>query len=112
MVNKIEMNIEEWIAKGEKLFGPDRLKWKFVCPSCGNIQSVADFRQFKDRNATPRDANYICIGRLDGHINVPMFTKPGPCNYSSGGLFNINPITIKDGNLKYTSFAFFEKEYN
>ena len=85
---------EEWEEEGEKLFGPDRMKWKFVCPACGNVQTVEDFRKYKDQGATPNTAYLKCIGRYDGHMDVDMGSKKPPCNYTSGGLLNINPVCV------------------
>lgn len=59
----IKMTHEEWVAKGKALFGDDMLKWKFVCPGCGHVQTPEDFRAFKDKGATPDSARNECIGR-------------------------------------------------
>lgn len=89
----------EWLVEGEKRFGPDRSQWLFVCPCCGHVQKSEDFIRFEG-HGVPSDASYTqCIGRWDGHIRTPMGTKPGPCNYTSYGLINLNPIrvTTEDG---------------
>ena len=100
------MTKDEWMSTGKKLYGDDFMEWKFKCPSCGHIQTVKDFKQFKDKGATPDTARFNCIGRYDGHGDVVLGTKPGPCNYTAGGLLNLNPIKITDGDKEYTSFAF------
>ena len=97
-----------WEAKGTELFGPDKMKWRFVCPSCGHIQAVEDFRAFKDDGATPDLAYSCCIGRYDGHMHVEMGTRPGPCNYTGYGLFNICPVMVIDEGKEVRSFAFAE----
>lgn len=102
----IRMTKDEWMELGTKLYGSDFMKWKFVCPCCGHVQTVEDFKQYKDKGATPDTARFNCIGRYDGHMDSPMGTKPGPCNYTSGGLFRLAPIEITDGDKKYSSFAF------
>ncbi|MBA7621066.1 hypothetical protein ES703_28423 [subsurface metagenome] len=101
------MTLQEWKAKGKRLFGNDTSKWKFKCPACGHVQTPQDFKALKvDPNLVYRN----CIGRYDGHMDVDMGTKPGPCNYTSGGLININPVPVVDvdGNTKYV-FAFAEE---
>jgi hypothetical protein len=98
----------EWLSKGQLLFGDDPLKWKFVCPSCGNIQTPEDFRKYKDVGATPNTAYFNCIGRYDGHEDVDMCSGKSPCNYSGGGLFGLNPITVIDGDKQIHVFAFNE----
>jgi hypothetical protein len=52
--------------------------------------------QFKDQGVSDYNLAYFnCIGRYDGiHGDVPLGTKPGPCNYTGGGLFNLNPIAV------------------
>lgn len=60
------MELGEWLAEGERRFGADRLKWRFVCPSCGHIQAVEDFRPFKSKGATAETAYFNCIGRYSG----------------------------------------------
>lgn len=105
------MTFQEWEAKGKRLFGDDLLTWRFVCPSCGHVQSLQDF---KDLEIDPNHAyGTMCIGRVDGaHHNVPIGTKPGPCNYHSGGLLNLNPIRVEhpDTGKPVRLFAFDESQ--
>jgi hypothetical protein len=58
-----EYTREEWIAEGERLFGSLRdnfMRWRFKCPSCGNIATIAEF---KDVGALCADeATVKCIG--------------------------------------------------
>jgi hypothetical protein len=104
----IEMTYAAWMKEGTRLFGPVRIFWGFVCPSCGHVQTPEDFRQYKDNGATPNAAYLNCIGRYDGkHGDVEMGTHPGPCNYTSGGFLNINPVTvIMPGDSPLHVFAF------
>lgn len=108
----IEMTKKEWEAKGERLYGKDRWNWKFRCPACGHVQCIGDFQKFKCQGATPDDAYFNCIGRFDGHIKTNMGTKPGPCNYTTGGLFNISPIKVHDGEREHSCFDFADEEKN
>ncbi len=73
---------EEWLKKGEKLFGKDKMKWKFICPSCKHIQTPEDFKQFKDKGANPNTAYQDCIGRWTGGLNGLH-----KCDWASYGLF-------------------------
>ena len=105
---KIEtLTQQEWLAKGEKLFGEDVLEWEFVCPSCGHVQKPEDFRPYKDKGADPNTAFLKCIGRYDGHGDNSMGSGKKPCNYTSAGLLNINPVKVvkPDGKEVYV-FAF------
>ena len=101
------LRLEEWNAEGVRLFGEDRLKWRFTCPACGHIQAVEDFRPFKAQGATAESARFNCIGRYAGAQREAFGSGEGPCNYTSGGLFDIRPVEIvtPEGE-KVRSFAF------
>lgn len=38
------IKVADWLKELESRFGEDSEDWKFVCPSCGHVQSVADFK--------------------------------------------------------------------
>lgn len=87
------MTKDEWLAEGERLFGKDNKKWKFVCPLCGNIQSAEDFLAI---GVDPDGkVHYSCIGRWtdsDGTI----FNGKSPCNYTCGGFFDLSEVKVGD----------------
>jgi hypothetical protein len=85
------MTEAEWNAEGERLFGPDQLKWKFVCPACGHIASVQDW---KDAGAKSEAAAFSCVGRWLAWCRDAFESGPGPCNYAGGGLFRLNPVHV------------------
>ena len=107
-------SVEEWLAEGERLFGPDRMDWKFVCPMCGNVQSVREFKQLADEgyNVTPDSARYNCIGRYKGGRSA--FLKDGksgpPCDYTTGGLFNVSPVKVVCPDGEHWAFDFYRNE--
>lgn len=71
--------IAEWYAEGQRLFGPDMEAWKFVCPNCGNVAAIAEFKPYRHLGAEDDAASYICIGVYQG-------VKDGakrPCRYSA-----------------------------
>lgn len=95
------MTREEWAAKGRELFGDDIRQWRFICPSCGHIASVIDYRI---AGAPEGAIAYSCIGRWTGAKKEAFTAKDGgPCNYTGGGLVGINPVEI-DGS-SYFDFA-------
>jgi hypothetical protein len=100
-----EMTKDEWYARGTELFGAGYLDWRFVCPACGHIASVRDFKQYKDQGANPNSATCECIGRYDGHESVVMGTAK-PCNYTGYGLFDLCPVRVMDGDKVIKCFAF------
>jgi len=83
---KVYESIEEWRAEGERRFGPDVMKWRFVCPMCGHVAAVQDFADAGVKD--PANAAYEeCIGRYTG-AGAP---KEGQdkCNWAAFGLFGI-----------------------
>jgi hypothetical protein len=80
-------------AEAIKRFGPDPLAWRFVCPSCGHIASIRDW---KNVGAPPNAAGFSCVGRWNGSKQKMLTKKGGPCNYAGGGLFQLNPQPIVD----------------
>jgi hypothetical protein len=97
----------EFMRAGTARYGPDIAGWKFRCPVCGHVQSINDFRPFKDQGATADDVRFNCLGRF-----LPTCRKafggngPGPCDYTTGGLFNVTPLTIKTDTGPVHSFDF------
>lgn len=69
-------------------FGEDDEDWKFVCPSCGHVQSVADFKAI---GVDGNKAYYECISRykyIDGKTNKK------PCKYTLCGLIVLDHDTV------------------
>lgn len=89
---KREVSFEQWLAEACEKFGEDRMNWKFICPSCGHIASVIEY---KNAGATEGQVGFSCIGRYLGAGDEHTFRKSGgPCNYAGGGLIGINPVTV------------------
>ena len=103
------MTKAEWLAEAERRFGKDPMKWKFVCPACGFVQSTQDY---KDAGAPSSAAAFSCVGRWSGHMKDDAFvTKKGPCNYAGGGLIHLNPIKVVDEDgQEHEVFAFAEPD--
>ena len=93
---------EEWVKEAEAKFGKDPLGWRFVCPSCGHVASVADW---KTAGATEGEVAFSCVGR---HIEAAhdAFHGPGPCNYAGGGLIRLNPVTVAFEGKEHDVFEF------
>jgi hypothetical protein len=99
---KRRVTIEEWHREARSLFGDDPNAWKFICPSCGFVQTRRDFLAYgvPERDVDRRLA-FSCIGRtiLDAcpTADVVDFMDPHRgfgCNYAGGGLFRINPVEV------------------
>jgi hypothetical protein len=81
-----------WRAEGAALFGADTSAWRFVCPSCGFVASVKDWR---DAGARDGEIAFSCIGRHKGADGTRTFKREGgPCDYAGGGLFLLNPVRV------------------
>ncbi len=106
---KTVMTLAEWQAEGRRRFGEDSNNWKFVCPICGRVASAQDWR---DAGADDGEIAFSCIGRrIDGSREAFGHTGPGPCNYTGGGLFALNPIAVNFPNgLSMNAFAFADPE--
>jgi len=81
-----ELSKEEWLARGRELFGEDTLKWRFKCPRCGRVISVADWYT---AGAPIGAVAFACIGR---------YVNWAGCDYAGGGLFHLNPVRVTDDN--------------
>ncbi len=102
---------EEWMAEAERRFGVDPFRWKFVCPSCGNVATPEDFRPFKDSGATTESVTENCLGRFTGAKGAFEPAKFRPCNYAGFGLFRLSPVRIiLEGGRERHCFAFAEPE--
>ena len=89
---------EEWEAAGIERYGKERLDWKVICPLCEHVQSVEDFRQYKDKGATPNSPFTQCIGRFSLDSKPAFGDKPikgnGPCDYAAYGLLRLAPLRV------------------
>lgn len=106
-MDQTEITLDEFLAKAKAAFGENQDNWKFRCPSCGHVSSVADWKRV---GAKEPDVGYNCVGRYEGDrklMAANAFKKAGgPCNYTGGGLFKLNPMHVKfpDGHVE----SFFE----
>lgn len=97
-----KLTLEEWLAEGEKRFGKDYKKWKFVCPACGRVSSVKEFMKL---GADPNDAYQNCVGRVNGKgkgflKGEKSDTFEDGCDWASYGLFGNmgkGPIVLNNG---------------
>ena len=94
---------EDWLAKGEQLFGKTRHHWRFVCPQCGTVQCEQDlFDAGVDEEESMKYLAFSCIGRFNEQ-------KTG-CDWTLGGLFSIHTleVTFKDDDKVRPVFEFDE----
>jgi hypothetical protein len=105
----IHMTLAEWLAEGEKRFGPDKMKWRFECPSCHHVASIQDY---KDAGAKENAVAFSCIGRYLPKAAEAFGGKgTGPCNYTGGGLIGLNPVHVRDEEGRdHHMFAYAEED--
>lgn len=105
------MQRSEWMEEGKKLFGEEMKNWVFVCPICETKMSMLDYQ----KSGAPQGAIAMsCIGRYTKNtqeaFSKTKVVKGKPCNYTSGGLFDFNPIEVMvDGEL-IKVFDFYRKK--
>lgn len=97
----VRMTEEEWRALGAKLYGADTMKWRFVCPVCKHVATPADW---KAAGAPEGSVAFACVGRwIEGSKEAFSKDRAGPCTYTGGGLFRLNPVKV--GEHEVFSFA-------
>ncbi len=102
-------SVEEWQEEARRRFGGDFLKWKFVCPMCGHVASIGDF---KEAGADSPDAAYKeCIGRYTGK-GSPQKGDSSGCNWCAYGLLGIpkGGALVKNGEYYQHVFDFAEEK--
>lgn len=87
------VSLSDWLAEGESRFGPDRMIWRFVCPACGVVATPLNWMKV---GAPLGAVAFACHGRWLPRCRAAFDPGPGPCDYSGGGLFNLNPVEILD----------------
>lgn len=69
---------QEWEAKGVELFGENKQEWRFVCPACGNVESLESAKKDHPDAIDDWRVEQECIGR---------HTTETGCNWAAYGLF-------------------------
>jgi hypothetical protein len=93
---------EKWVAEARQRFGDDSSQWAFVCPVCGHVAKVQDW---KDAGASEGAVAFSCVGRwTDAGSGFGKAAKP--CDYAGGGLFRLNPVTVTRGDKTHEVFEF------
>jgi len=89
---------DQWLRKGEELFGKDVKKWQFVCPGCKTVQTIQDFIDAEvSKETISRSIGFSCIGR---------FTDKKGCKWTLGGLLRIHKLEVVQNGKAIPSFEF------
>lgn len=94
------MMFDDFCNKMKSIHGEDPKNWRFKCPSCGETQSPKDFIDAGIEEPESK-THFSCIGR---------WVKGRGCNWSLGGLIQINELTIIKDGKPFKSFAIAEEE--
>jgi len=98
----VTLTSDQWFREAHRRY-PDQ-NFAFRCPVCHFRQSYDDYVK---SGAKPGQIGFICIGRLYPTCKIAFGgsknkKKDGPCNYTGGGLFRLNPITVTFGDGQST----------
>lgn len=80
------ISLDKWREEAVRRFGKNPDNWGFVCPACGHIATVGEFRAL---GANPNQALQECIGRVNGKGADGMkgLDVGFGCNWAAYGLF-------------------------
>lgn len=89
---------KEFRREATKLYGPDPIKWKVICPLCKTKQSAEDLiNAGVKKEEAHKYIGIFCIGRW---INSGPYDKTKSkgkgCDLSLGGLFKAHRLEIID----------------
>lgn len=91
---------EAWLAEGQARFGLDPTSWRFLCPSCGQVQTRTDFLKLgMSLRLVDTVIGFSCIGRWNVRnrsfvVNYCEQSEGYGCTYAGGGNINISPYTV------------------
>jgi len=81
--------LSQWKLEGERRFGDDRNRWRFICPACGEVQTRADFLCLgMNQRQVDQITSYSCIRRWRDqsckHIGGPvnLLISPGEIRHT------------------------------
>ena len=94
----LRLTLDEWLAQGIKLFGPDVDDWEFKCPNCGHIQTRRDWLALgMSKRQVDQRLGFSCIGRWLNPMKAVDFGEMSTgfgCYYAGTMSPNISPITV------------------
>lgn len=82
------LGARDWITEGARRFGGNRDHWQFVCPSCGNVQSLASVMEHNPELDAEQVARWICSECEGRH------TPEHGCDWTLCGLFQIHKLQV------------------
>lgn len=101
-----KLNKDQFKKQCIERFGKDNLKWRFICPVCGLVQTAQDFidldKGFKSYKDVSKIIGFTCIGFFTAKIQKKKYsevlgaynTHKGCC-YSCDMLFSEHSIEVE-----------------
>lgn len=74
----------DWLKEGARLYGPDMLDWRVMCPCCRHVQALKEFREhgINEDYALANCASHFGIG------------GDPDCKYTSDGRFDADGVYV------------------
>lgn len=102
-----EISVEDWNKKGNELFGKTRVRWRFQCPSCKNVQTIEDFVKLQKIGVSLRSAIIFCRNNFK---QIPKnVLSLAECDFNT--IDNSHPeliLIVKEDGKKIPILPFFE----
>ena len=89
----VELTKDEWLKKGEELYGKKVEDWKFKCPSCERIQSANTIREQMEKGKKSKRFGALKKG---DDFDPSMCCYSPVCNWVANGLFTTGILVIYD----------------
>lgn len=101
-----------WRQVGEERFGPSMVGWRFVCHSCGHVQSAqAWWAAGADGDQTRRELGYSCVGSIrDSNTVVQPFEKDKGAGCKYTGDLGGHPVNVTINETPYRATFDFAPE--
>jgi hypothetical protein len=82
----VKQSHEEWKAEAIQRFGENPDNWAFVCPACGHVATISNFKFLGE---AADSAAQQCIGRVNSRGMKPADAKSNEygCDWAAFGLF-------------------------
>ncbi|MEE9364796.1 MAG: VVA0879 family protein [Cellulophaga sp.] len=94
----MKLTRNDWVKRGEALYGKDIEAWEFNCPTCDNKQSVKSLRQQQEKGIPSKRYGLLKKG-TELFIEGDCYSKD--CDYSANGLLTTNILVIIDDKKHY-----------
>ena len=96
--NRVEVSRNFWFSEGVKRYGENMKEWKFRCPCCHEVFSIADWNRLKKTDRSPLPIQDCPNARNPEDIEL--------CIWSGFG--SLNHVHIRDETIYILTTAVFD----